>query len=42
MKDHLPACLYSNVKGNLKSNDFCNYLTSKLQLELMQYMEWEK
>lgn len=42
VKDHLPACLYSNAKSHLKINDFYNYVTSKLQFELMQYMEWEK
>jgi hypothetical protein len=27
--------VYSNAKNHLKSNDFYNYVTSKLQLELM-------
>ena len=26
---NLPPCLYSNVKGHLKSNDFCSYINFK-------------
>jgi hypothetical protein len=41
VKDHLPTYFYSTVNSWLKSNDICNYLTSKLESELKQYVKQE-
>jgi hypothetical protein len=41
VKVYQPAYFYSNVKSWLKGNDICDYLTSKLESELEQYVEQE-